>query len=500
MTKLEASKIIGKDYEKINKYKRTINSDLTTALIEKRWTDRVSLAANNPYLLEDTRLQKACFFLASSTLGSNISWSVRDKGNLSIEQGATILDKYYGDKKFAKLLIINKEHPEMLVPILRNKVETESIDFERKVVYENILSSAQTDKKYRGYIDRVFTDLDIYTKVFDSLKEAILLGDSLSEIVYDGNEILDVDRLDWQKILPDYTQKGVLSKWRFLRYVDGMKMQSIGLKPVRVLHFQFGYNDYMGYGLFPLTKNANYYAHMMERLLISSRKARAVQTRVHKQNYENLPEFLKETITELPTDKQIAEYRKKFLDTKITGETIEDVFMPGLWDMKTLDVKGDVFNYTKDVDYINHLFKIGLLIPVGIIDDGSTVDRSTMDIQIKFLKGIAKVLEHQVINNLKHLIKLELHLKGVNLDRIEVDISLDNTGLIDLIEGSLIQYRLRNKNIKIPYSATAPFLNKTPEQLAQAKMIDEIYGLDSFDIDDTKPESNVDKDTKDKED
>jgi len=204
--------------------------------------------------------------------------------------------------------------------------------------------------------------------------------------------------------------------------------------------------------------NVSAITRQIENYMMLSRKTRSVQTRFHFPNFSNLPESMKEQVG-MPSEEDIESYRQKIMTAlrNNAGASL-DIVSNGYWDVKNVASDGATFSSIDDTEYFNELFKIGLLVPTGLIDSGSNVNRATMDLQIKFLKGLFNIMKQERKNNTAQLVNMELILNNIDPSSYYIEVINDNSGLTDILEASQIAARINNKYNNFPMPVLANLL------------------------------------------
>ncbi len=432
---------IEQDAEKIDKERISEKISFDENLALRPWWDRIVKKQQYTKYLSDPRYAKAKALLASVVMGGGYKVSVRPKDALSTEDLSNIYRYIYKDSSLAdtvESLSSKLENKAYAMELLAKNIPDEK---KAQLALETRNSIASAEELNSIAVD-LFDKARMMTLAFESIGEAVGLGDSFDEVVYNNQGVLSVEHLDIDRMLPRYGNKGIITKWRYLEKPGGPN--AVVMCKDEVLRYSFNKINDLGRGLFFTTLNINYITHKMERLTAISRESRAVQMRLHYPDYQGLPEKALQQATIL-TEEQVKQHRNRVQSDFSTGYVI-DYYSNGLWKVKTIENDKASINFIDDTEYFRSLFEVGLLVPPGVLDTGANVNRNTLDLQIKFLKGILKVLEDEVLYNLKKLIKIELYLKGYNLNDIEVDIKFDNTALIDLLEASQILARVNRFN------------------------------------------------------
>ena len=79
-----------------------------------------------------------------------------------------------------------------------------------------------------------------------------------------------------------------------------------------------------------------------------------------------------------------------------------------------------------------------------------SVNRATLDLQLRFLKGYINILKQEAIKAMKDVTYTHLYLKGEDIDNIDVRITIPDTGLLDLVEASQVITRINNRYNRFP--------------------------------------------------
>ncbi|MHA1873569.1 MAG: hypothetical protein ACTSVB_05595 [Candidatus Heimdallarchaeaceae archaeon] len=454
------TKLFGKDLNKIRRNKKAESKSFNKDLALINWYKRINILKFNKKYLRDPRLQKAAFLLTALILGSKYNIIVKSKEKISPKEGAKFFRDVFEKKNISRMLesLPNSLTSVSIIEKLKKLVKSE----EEKLLLDEIASNVTNVYQIEEMINEFLKRVEITSVLFYGLKEAILLGDSFFEIVYDSTGILTIDKLDFTRVLPKYSKTGVILSWYYSSLVDE---KAIVFYPYQILRFSFNVNGDIGEGLFFNTKDINRLAHKMERLMAISRETRSIQIRLHKPNYAELPENYRRLLTE----EEVENYKVKFVNSLRKAMNV-DIISNGLFTVDTVKSDGATFNEIKDVDFINQLFEIGLLIPTGIIDSGSKVDRATMDLQIKFLKGLVSLLECEAKRALEQLIKTELYLKNIDLDKYEIFISFDKSALLDQLDASKIVTRIKNKYNDFPEPILASIMGYSWDEFKDARI------------------------------
>lgn len=458
VNRYDAVKILNKDIQAITRNKKAYSVDFSPEMAIDRWRNRIVLFDKNKKYLTDPRLQKAAFLLTSAALGSKYSLKIKDNTVISPKEAAVIYRHIFKAESLAELL---EDVPEDASGIVFEEVAKSIENKKHKELMLEVALGAKKVNKMLKEINKLQERINIYSIIFKGIKDAVLFGDDFYEVVYDKQNVLSVDSLNFTKVLPYYNSKGVITYWTYDTLLD---TKMIKFYPYQILRFNFNPDDLgVGQGLFFLTLNINRFAHRFERLMSIGRESRSVQIRLHYPNYEDLPDAYKRILT-----KDEVKSHKREVEQSLKAGYVVDIFSNGLYKVDTLKSDGALFNDIKDVELIHTLFEIGLLLPTGIIDSGKAVDRATMDLQIKFLKGLLKVLCITAEDAISQLIKTQLFLHGYDLDNLSININFDKAALIDVLEASQIVSRLNNKYNNFPAPILADFMGISWEDYTAA--------------------------------
>ena len=436
------------DRSYISKNKKTGLSEFDISTINEKWLNRITTidSKTGKLLSADSRLFKATSLITSAALSDKYKIRVLPKNAIPLEDIMTVLKYVHGREDIVSKLLAMMEEQSLTTMVIEKLIDNVS----DKSIKEILLEAKKTlnfELMYKGIIDSLLLRIDLNRIMFDGIYRAVKYGDSFYEIVYDSDNILSLESLPLEKVFPDVSKKGIIERWL---YYTSEYLNPMSLLPHQVLHFSFLSDDYIGSGLFANTMNVSAITRQIENFMMLSRKTRSVQTRFHFPSFSNLPESMKEQAS-LPTDEEISAYVRQIKQAiaNNSGASL-DIFSNGRWDVKSVASDGNTFNYVDDVEYFNDLFQIGLLVPPGLIGTGESVNRATMDIQIKFLKGLFNVLKQERINNTEQLVVTELILNNIDPDDFYVEVTNDNTGLVDILEASQIVARLNNKYNNFP--------------------------------------------------
>jgi hypothetical protein len=459
----KASKIFDKSYiTSVNRNKTAPFNDPDRTQVITEWIKRGQELRNDrsSIFFNDSRLQKATTLLASGVVGDKYHIFVDMKDRLTVDDGMALLKFYHKKPRLVESLehMLNSDR---LSSYMLEYMASQEQDKGVKYVLENIKDSTRIQEKCNNYINSLMERTELNRKLYFGMFFAILFGDHIYEIVYDEEKektILDLCPLSLSNIIPRVSNKGIITLWEYSeRHLSGSMADT--LNPYQILRFMFmpdiEFGELIGRGLYDTTKLINMVAHRMERLTVVARETRAVQTRVHFPNYKNLPTEMLASL-QIVNEDEILKYKEKIRNQMIQRGPSVEIFTNGLWDQKNIESDRADSDFIKDADYFDQLFKTGLLVPPGLIDNGERVNRATMDLQIKFLKGLLNSLKDMQAANMKQLFYTELILKDMPIDNIDLSVSYDNTGLIDTAEASQIVARLHNRFTAMPY----PILTK----------------------------------------
>ena len=463
------------DKSYISKYKVTKLSDQDIYEIESKWLDRITTldTKTGQLLSSDSRLFKASTLISSAALSDKYKIRIISKESTPIEDIITSLKYIYNREDLANDILTLMEEEKFNSYILENLINMIS---DKKIKSLLLEAKVTLDKElyYKDLLNIFIRKIDLNRIMFDGIFNAVKLGDSFYEIVYDSSSILSIEPLMLEKVYPSISNKGIVERWLYYstEYID-----PVALYPHQVLHFTFLPDEYIGSGLFSKTMNVSAITRQIENFMMLSRKTRSVQTRFHFPSFNNLPESVKEQAV-MPTEAELHAYRQSILRaiTNNSGASL-DIFSNGKWDVKNIPSDGTNFNYVDDVEYFNDLFQIGLLVPPGLIGNGESVNRATMDVQIKFLKGLFNVLKQERINNTEQLVTMELILKNIDPDSFYVEVTNDNTGLVDILEASQIVSRLNNKYNNFPMPVLSNILGIDWKDVVDGYKLQDLAGI-----------------------
>lgn len=461
----KSSKILDKEYiTNLNKNKTVPCTDIDRTRVITEWIMRGQELENDrsAIFIKDARLQKATILLASAVVGDRYHISIEPNNSLSIEDGLALLKFHYHKDRMVSALegMLNEQR------LSSNIMEHMAIQEQNKgirLLLESMRDSRKLQEDCERYINNLMDRIDLGRNFFFGTFFSVLFGDHLFEIVYDEEDakaILGLYPLSLGDMLPGISNKGIITHWEFTeKFLSGEK--AITLNPYQVLRFMFmpdiSFGELIGRGLYDSTKLINMLSHRMERLTVIARETRAIQTRVHFPNYKNLPPEMLDSLQVIKEPEVIA-YKEKVRTQMIQRGSSVELFTNGLWDVKNVESDRADADFIKDVSYFDELFKTGLLVPPGLLDSGENVNRATMDLQIKFMKGLLNSLKDVHTTNMKQLFFTELLLRGISIDDIDLSVSYDNTGLIDTAEASQIVARLNNRFNSFPYPLLTKFM------------------------------------------
>lgn len=475
MNQKDAAKILGNDYREITRNKKQYAVGFDEQLAIYDWQKRIDVLHRYKKYIHDTRLDKAVYFLVSAALGSKYRVLIRPNNTITPSEAALLYRSVYNNENLASAMetLGNSNHKSSrLFTEMAKAIPNED---EKKLALE-VANSYSIITKYDGIINDLFDRINIHNVIFNGNRAAVKLGDRFNEIVYNGNSILSVDPLEFEFVLPKFSNKGVILGWYYQR---DEWTEAVVFYPYQILRFTFDPDNGMGSGLFFTTRQINFLSHRMERVMAIGRESRSVQIRYHYPNFDKLPEAYRKPLTQ---DK-VEQERQNVMRVLKSGKTV-DLFSDGMFDVKTIESDGGQFNEINDVEFIHKLFEIGLLVPPGIIDTGAQVNRSTMDLQIKFLKGILKMIETEASRGIKQLIKTELFLKDIDLDSLDIQIKFDNTSLLNTLEASQIVTRLKNRYNNFPEPLLAQYMGISWEEFVEAREKEQaMYGTNDKDDD-----------------
>jgi rubrerythrin len=458
-----------------NKVTKMTNSDISA--IEEEWFSRRHTILSNAGILlaYDSRLMKAAILLASAAMADKYKIRIISKDKTPTEDILTSIKYIYKQEQLTDTIEALLEKEKLTKPVLEDLVKSVS-NKEIKKMLLKLEDTVTSELEFKYIVEELITRINLERIMFDGCFNSVKFGDSFYEIVYDTNSILSVESLPLDKMLPNITDKGIITQWL---YCNEEKAQAFRLYPYQVLHFTFLPDNYIGLGLFSSTMNVNSITRKIESYMMLARKTRSVQTRLHYPNFSNLPENIKEQQS-IPSDTEVSAYKQKVITAiKSNSGASLDFFSNGLWDIKNIPSDGTNFNYVGDVDYFNELFKIGLIVPTGLIDSGESVNRATMDVQIKFLKGLFSLLKNERKLNTEQLVTMELILNGYEPNSFYVEVTNDNTGLIDTLEASQIVARLNNKYNNFPMPVLASLLGIEWEEIVEGYELQQASGIDT---------------------
>jgi len=442
--------------DSVDKYKSTKLTKADISAIETAWLNRnTTIESHAGTLLSyDSRLMKAAILLASAAMADKYRVRIVNRDATPTEDLLATIKYVYKQEELTNTIETLMER-EQFTPVVMENLIMSTANEKVKDLLIKLETTVAAELKYKTIIDDLVKRIDLERVMFDGCFNSVKFGDSFYEVVYDTTSVLSASALPLRKVFPYVTEKGVITKWL---YYNQEYVNPVALHPYQVLHFTFLPGDYIGLGLFSSTMNVNSITRKIESYMMLARKTRSVQTRLHYPNFNSLPENIKEQ-QPIPSDQEVTAYKQKVIDAiKTNSGASLDFFSNGLWDIKNIPSDGTNFNYVGDVDYFNELFKIGLIVPTGLIDSGESVNRATMDVQIKFLKGLFNLLKNERKLNTEQLITTELVLKDFDPNDFYVEVTNDNTGLIDTLEASQIVSRLNNKYNNFPMPVLSSLL------------------------------------------
>lgn len=460
----------------IDKYKTTEVSLADISAVEIKWRSRIDTVESNAgkLLSYDSRLMKAAILLASAAMSDKYKIRVVAKDKTPTEDLLSIIKYIYKQEELTNTIETLMERGKCTPVFIEGLISSTS---NRKVkdALLKLEDTVASELKFKTVIEDLVRRVNLERIMFDGCFNSVKYGDKFYEIVYDENEVLSVESIPLKKIIPYVTEKGVITKW--LYYNEDEYLNATVLYPYQILHFTFLPDDYIGLGLLTSTMNVNSITRKIESYMMLARKTRSVQTRLHYPNFNNLPEAIKEQQT-IPSENEVETYKQKVMVAiKSNSGASLDFFSNGLWDIKNIPSDGTNFNYVGDVDYFNELFKIGLVVPTGLIDSGESVNRATMDVQIKFLKGLFNLLKNERKSNTEQLVATELILRGFDPADFYVEVTNDNTGLIDTLEASQIVARLNNKYNNFPMPVLSSLLGIEWEEIVEGFELQQAAGI-----------------------
>jgi len=467
----------------ISRYRKSTNipsavmtDDLLYNSIVSAWQRRRNTIRRLQRYAYDPRIQKAVHLLVFALMSGKYSFRIKIENKPSVEEALSILRLRYPRiaEEVEDLLSHGTLSPYTLKSI------SEGIDTKAKKILTEIRKTVSAEKDIADLVVDVFDRTKIWQRLYRGFRDALLYGDAFDEIVYKPDEVLALIPLDLLRILPNCDSKGTIRSWVYLENYSSQ----IGTEfyPYQVLHYQIDESPSgVGMGLLISSQDILLAARKMERLSMVARETRSVQTRFH---YPDLSVLNPSGPRKPITDAIINEYKSK-VEASYRGGYNVDLYSDGVWKVTTLESDNAPITSTNDIKHFAELLAIALWLPVGVIDSGASVNRATLDLQMKFLNGLIVLLQDQVKSLMKQVAYTELYLKDKDIDNIEIDIVLPNTGMLNLEEASKIVTRLSNKYNDFPAPLLAQIMGIDWDTYVHARELEmSMYGSDDATDDD----------------
>ncbi len=459
-----------------------LGNDLVYNNIVSAWQKRNNTIRRLQRYIYDPRIQKAVHLLVFALLSGKYSIRVRVENRPSVDESLAVLRLRYPQLAEEVEALFKKK---MLTPHTL-RIISEGVEPKAKRILTEIKKTIDSEKEIMDLVVDVFDRVQIWQRLYRGFRDALLYGDAFDEIVYKPDEVITLIPLDLLRILPNCDSKGTIRSWI---YLDNYSATSgTEFYPYQILHYQIDETDSgLGMGLLISAQDILLATRKMERLSMVARETRSVQTRFH---YPDLTVLTPNGPRKPITDSIIDEYKSKVEASYHGGYTV-DLYSDGVWKVTTLESDNAPVTSINDIKHFAELLSIALWLPVGIIDSGASVNRATMELQMKFLNGLIVLLQDQAKALMKQLAYTELYLKDKDIDNIDIDIVLPNTGMLTLEEASRIVTRLSNKYNSFPTPILAQFMGIDWDTYVDAREREQATFGQTDSIEDSRVESNI---------
>ena len=435
--------IIADRIDKISTYRKS--SEPGTYFVETTldsWIWRIQLLNKIERQIDDPRIRKAVRYIAFALIGNGFYMYVVDTSLPRLEDIAFAL-RHLEHEQLADTLI-DLSHDARLSEYKLDVLISSTHSRKAKQLLREAKKTVSRHQQLQQELKYFYEQIDLWNCVYMGIRDALLYGDAFFEKVYSPQELIALIPLNIRRIIPKIDKKGTIVGWYYLDSAD-FDMATV-FQPYQVVRFSTDktHQD-IGEGLLISNVRILKMVRDMERVLMITREARSRVIRVHYPDFSNVGVGYGRQLS----DREIEEYQNR-VQTTLRRSIDADIYSSGLWRVDVLPTDATPFTRIDDIKHFHQLLEMGLLLPVGVLDSGENVNRATLDLQLRFLKGYINILKQEAIKAMKDVTYTHLYLKGEDIDNIDVRITIPDTGLLDLVEASQVITRINNRYNRFP--------------------------------------------------
>ncbi len=427
------------------------------------WQAKQSLLSRYGYMKDNPIIKKAKTIFVSSIVSSgySINYSIK----LNITESLNELNSYLKEANMRTVRFSNEQFP-----------SEEKIDkiIERVGMKPNrkaILAQATKVKKLLKVNNQI---LDIITSFLENIEIETVIELVLEDMYFTGvsfwyinqkNRPISLEYIPFDMIMPSFKQKGdlfVLDGWNIVDM--GQTIKKLKLEDVLVFN-NMSTIEYPGQGVL---ESIYLHTSMLDEDLVDLRTQRATRSGVKLLHYPDLQAMGRKTPL---TEDEMKEYKKI---NKLHRNSIKtDYFSNGLWKIDVLKADDTIDNIS-DIAFVKELMENGLLVPHGLIDSGTNVNRSTLDVQIAYYITIVYTIANDISQKLTYLVKN--YISDSVVKKNNVSIQWKYTEPQSLLDKAKMMAYLKNQFIQMPmYKLVTDVMKWDWDSFLQAVKKDEEY-------------------------